>query len=96
VTVGGGGGGGSSVDGGGTVGASDVVVAGDVVGVVVGDAVTAGAVVPVLELVVVPDEPPYKPYEPLYWYWPRQLVQTGCVVARGNGTSARLPIAVSM
>ena len=45
-------------------------------------------VVSVLELDV--------PYEPLYWYCPRHEIQTGWVCAGGNGTSGRLPIAVSM
>jgi hypothetical protein len=81
VVAGGGAGGGAVVAGGATV-VAVFVVARAVVGVLV--VVPAGAGV---------DE---YPYEPLYWYWPRHEVQTGWVRGAGNGTSGRLPIAVSM
>ena len=88
-----GGGGCVSVVVGGSGGA--VVVAG---AVVTGTAVVVGAdrverrvvVAPVVVAVLV------VPYAPLNWYWPCHVVHCGDVSARGNGTSGRLPIAVSM
>ena len=51
--------------------------------------VPVGVVSVVVEVDVVP-------YEPLYWYCPCHWAQTGSVSGGGNGTSGRLPTAVSM
>src|SRR5438128_404915 len=89
---------GSVVAGGG---GAAVVVGGTTVGggAVVDGCVRVGDVVPLLgDVVVAPVSVDVVavPYAPLYSYWPRHDVHTGCVVAAGNGTSGRLPIAVPM
>jgi len=79
----------------GSVGGGDVTG-----GAVVGAGVERAVVVPrergVVAVVVVSVVAVEVPYAPLYWYWPRHDVHTGSVCAGRNGTSGRLPIAVSM
>jgi hypothetical protein len=82
-------GGGSTV----VTGAGVVVVGGSCVGAVLAGrafVVVAFVVVAVVSVVDV------VPYAPLYSYCPRQDVHTGSEDAGGNGTSGRLPSAVSM
>jgi len=87
-------GGGADVVAGVGAGGGAVVVAADAA--VVAVLVVTRAVVGALVVVPAGAGAVEYPYEPLYWYWPRHEVQTGWVRGAGNGTSGRLPIAVSM
>jgi hypothetical protein len=91
VSVETGGGGSTVVTGGGAA----VVVGTDRVVVVRGESGVCDDVVVCVVSVDV-DVELETPYEPLYCHCPRHETHVACVFGSGNGTSARLPIAVSM
>ena len=77
-----------------TGGGTNVVAGGAVVVVAGADFVLDGRTVVAVAVEVV--SVVGVPHAPLYWYWPCHDVHDGLRRAGGNGTSGRLPIAVSM